>query len=65
MMRTLLTVALSGCVMLPITAAANDDRTQAYIDQLTAMGFPAPNENQLVHIPPSMADLEKATSIRN
>ncbi|MAL32792.1 MAG: cytochrome C, partial [Marinobacter sp.] len=60
MMRTLLTVALSGCVMLPITAAANDDRTQAYIDQLTAMGFPAPNENQLVHIPPSMADLEEA-----
>ncbi|HAC29953.1 MAG TPA: cytochrome C, partial [Marinobacter hydrocarbonoclasticus] len=60
MMRTLLTVTLSGCVMLPVTVAANDDKTQAYIDQLTSMGFPAPKDNQLVHIPPTMADLEEA-----
>lgn len=60
MMRKLLTVALSGTFAFSANLAANEDTTQAYIDQLTSMGFPAPKESQLVHIPPTMADLEEA-----
>ena len=60
MMRKMLTVALSGTFAFSANLAANEDTTQAYIDQLTSMGFPAPKENQLVHIPPTMADLEEA-----
>src|SRR5690554_7946826 len=60
MMRKLLTVALSGTFAFSANLAANEDTTQAYIDQLTSMGFPAPKENQLVHIPPTMADLVEA-----
>lgn len=59
MIRTLLFAALSGTVLFSANAAAKDT-TQEYIDTLTDMGFPAPTENQLVHIPPTMADLEEA-----
>ena len=60
MMRKLLTVALSGAVVYSGNLAANDDRTQQYIDTLTELNYPAPKENQLVHIPPSMQDLEES-----
>ena len=64
MIRKFLHIALSGTVMLSASAAANDYTTDAeiqqYIDTLTEMGFPAPKDNELVHIPPTMEDLEEA-----
>ncbi|HCW89783.1 MAG TPA: cytochrome C [Marinobacter sp.] len=64
MIRKFFQVALSGTVLLSATAAANDYASDAeirqYIETLTEMGFPAPKEDQLVHIPPTMEDLEDA-----
>ncbi|MBB5320421.1 c-type cytochrome [Marinobacter oulmenensis] len=64
MIRTLLQTALSGALLtwacIPAHAQPNDAAAQDYIKTLTDMGFPAPKENQLVHIPPTMEDLEDA-----
>lgn len=51
--------ALSGTVLLSATVAANE-KTEDYINTLTELGYPAPKDNELVHIPPTMADLEDA-----
>ncbi|WP_372963900.1 c-type cytochrome [Marinobacter sp.] len=59
MTRIFLSVVLSGTALFSANVAAND-QSQTLIDTLTEMGFPAPTENQLVHIPPTMADLEEA-----
>lgn len=62
MIRKFVYAALSGTVLFSATAAATeqtgDAEIQQYIDTLTQMGFPGPKENQLVHIPPTMASLE-------
>lgn len=60
MIRKLSTVALSGTLLLAANSGIADERTQKYIDGLVELGYPAPKENELVHIPPTMEDLEDA-----
>ncbi|MDR9425452.1 MAG: c-type cytochrome [Marinobacter sp.] len=64
MIRKLMYAAVSATVMFTASATANDYASDAeirkYIDTLTELGFPAPEEDQLVHIPPTMEDLETA-----
>lgn len=60
MIRKLSTVALSGTLLLAANSGIADERTQKYIDGLVELGYPAPKENDLVHIPPTMEDLEDA-----
>jgi len=60
MIRTLSYAALSGTLLLSVNASAKDTTTQQYIDTLTELGYPAPKGNELVHIPPTMEDLESA-----
>ncbi|AOY88379.1 cytochrome C [Marinobacter salinus] len=46
---------------LLFTAAVNaSDRKDDYIKTLTGLGYPAPEANELVHIPPTMEDLEQS-----
>ncbi|MBE0486757.1 c-type cytochrome [Marinobacter sp.] len=60
MIRTLTFAALSGTLLFSGNASAVDDRTQQYIDTLVELGYPAPKDNELVHIPPTLEDLEEA-----
>ncbi|WP_373002289.1 c-type cytochrome [Marinobacter sp.] len=58
MIRTLTCAALSGTLLFSADAKTDEKTTQQYINTLTELGFPAPEENELVHIPPTMEDLE-------
>ncbi|NMT64922.1 c-type cytochrome [Marinobacter orientalis] len=58
MIRTLTYAALSGTLLFSVNATAEDKTTQQYIDTLAELGYPTPKENELVHIPPTMEDLE-------
>lgn len=60
MIRTFLCLALTTGSVLFSAGVLADERTEKYIDTLTEMGYPAPEENELVHIPPTMEDLEEA-----
>lgn len=60
MIRILAYAALSGALMVSVNAAAEDDTTRQYLDTLASLGYPAPKENELVHIPPTLEDLENA-----
>ena len=64
MIRTFVYTALSGALLFSASTLANeqsqDAEIQKYIDTLTEMDFPAPKDDELVHIPPTMEDLEKA-----
>ena len=57
MKPTFAITALAGSLLLAGGVAANE-RTEDYLNTLTELGYPAPKENQLVHIPPTMQDLE-------
>lgn len=59
MIRGLFCILLIGPVMFS-TGLAADEKTREYINTLTELGYPAPEENELVHIPPTMEDLEQA-----
>ncbi|SFR81158.1 thiosulfate dehydrogenase [Marinobacter daqiaonensis] len=37
------------------------DQTDDYLTTLTELGYPAPADNQLVHIPPTLKDLEQSS----
>lgn len=52
-------IALTGAVVFSTSLSAAEN-TQGYVDTLTGMGYPAPQGNELVHIPPTMEDLEDA-----
>jgi thiosulfate dehydrogenase len=52
-------VALSGSLMCSAVVAASE-RTEEYISTLTELGFPAPESSELVHIPPTLEDLEQS-----
>lgn len=64
MIRPLFSIALAGITLVSASLAADelsrDAEIQQYIDTLTEMGFPEPEETQLLHIPPTMQDLENA-----
>lgn len=57
MKPTFAITALAGSLLLAGGVAANE-RTEDYLNTLTELGYPAPKESQLVHIPPTMQDLE-------
>lgn len=59
MIRRFLCIALAGTA-LASPAHSADERTQKYIDTLTDMGYPAPTDGEMVHIPPTMDDLEES-----
>ena len=42
---------LAGSVLFAALVSANEN-TDDYISTLTELGFPAPKDNELVHIPP-------------
>ncbi len=52
-------VALSGALVCSTVVAASD-HTEDYINTLTGLGFPAPESSELVHIPPTLEDLEQS-----
>lgn len=52
-------IALAAALGCSFVAHA-DKRTEHYIQTLTELGFPAPGENELVHIPPDIAELADA-----
>ncbi len=59
-MRKIFAIAtLAGSLLLAGGVAA-DERTETYIKTLTELGFPAPKDNELVHIPPTLEDLENS-----
>lgn len=60
MIRKLIYVAMSGTLVFSGNLAALDDSAQEYIDTLVELGYPAPKDNELVHIPPTMEDLKEA-----
>jgi thiosulfate dehydrogenase len=64
MIRPLFSIALAGITLVSASLAADelsrDAEIQHYIDTLTEMGFPEPEETGLLHIPPTMQDLENA-----
>lgn len=61
-----LVLAITGCSLvagLGVSAFAANDATEvseAPYQGLVALGLPAPQEGELVHVPPTMADLEDA-----
>ncbi|MFO8153861.1 c-type cytochrome [Thioalkalivibrio sp.] len=59
MMRKLSSLALTAAVGCSPMAHA-DERTEQFIQSLTELGFPAPKDNELVHIPPGIDKLEDA-----
>ncbi|MFO7764439.1 MAG: c-type cytochrome [Wenzhouxiangellaceae bacterium] len=56
--RRLLCIALGGTVLFTSGLGA-DEKASGYIDTLRAMGYPAPEENELVHIPPGIEALDE------
>lgn len=59
MKSTFAYAVLAGSVLFVAVASAND-LTKDYINTLTELGYPPPKENELVHIPPTLEDLEQA-----
>ncbi|GGY72134.1 c-type cytochrome [Marinobacter zhanjiangensis] len=59
MKSTLTCAMLAGSVLFTALVSANEN-TDDYINTLTELGFPAPKDNQLVHIPPTLQDLEQS-----
>lgn len=59
MKSTIAYAVLSGSVLCSMAVVASD-RTEDYINTLTELGYPAPEEGELVHIPPTMEDLEQS-----
>jgi len=59
MKTTFIYAALTGALLFATALSAND-RADDYIDTLTELGYPAPEDNELVHIPPTMDDLEQS-----
>lgn len=57
MIRTLTCVALTGSLLVAGAVTAND-LTRTTLDTLSEMGYPPPKENELVHIPPGIDELE-------
>lgn len=61
MKRNKKTLAVAGAALAAgVSLAAFADPLPPAIDTLVKMGFPAPKEGELVHVPPTMADLEAA-----
>lgn len=59
MKLTLAYLVLAGSLLFAMAVTASD-RAEDYIKTLTNLGFPAPKDNELVHIPPTMADLDES-----
>ncbi|MBL3558591.1 MULTISPECIES: c-type cytochrome [Marinobacter] len=59
-MKSMIAYAVLSGSLLCTTAVVASDRTEDYINALTELGFPAPEDNELVHIPPTMEDLEQS-----
>lgn len=57
-MRRITCLALIGSVLFTAGASAND-RTATMLDTLAELGYPPPKENELVHIPPSIEELDE------
>lgn len=57
MKPTFAITALAGSLLLAGAVAANE-RTEDYLNTLTELGYPPPEDDELVHIPPTMQDLE-------
>lgn len=59
-MKTALAYTALTASLVFAAAASADDRTDDYIDTLMEMGYPAPEEDELVHVPPTMEHLEQS-----
>lgn len=59
MKSTFTLTLLAGSVLFAALASANDN-TDDYLSTLTELGYPAPKDNELVHIPPTLDDLEQS-----
>lgn len=59
-MKAVFTIAALTGTLLVSAGIAADDRTEKYLGTLTDLGYPAPADNELVHIPPTLEDLESS-----
>ncbi len=51
--------ALAGSLLIQGSPVVADD-TKTYLNTLTELGYPPPKDNELVHIPPSLQDLDES-----
>lgn len=57
-MKPVFTITALVASLLFVGGVAANERVEDYLSTLAELGFPAPKDNELVHIPPDMQDLD-------